>query len=65
MIRILQVQYLFLKEGWEKLGDYKKALAYEAKLADIKDTLYDENSNHNVAEMQIRFDTEKKEKIRS
>jgi len=23
--------YLFLKEGWEKLGDYKKALAYEVE----------------------------------
>jgi len=54
--------YVFLAEGYQFSGDYKHAFEYQTKLLNLKDTIYDLETNQNIAEMQTRFDTEKKEK---
>ena len=55
--------YVFLAEGYQFSGDYKHAFEYQTKLLNLKDTIYDLETNQNIAEMQTRFDTEKKEKV--
>jgi serine phosphatase RsbU (regulator of sigma subunit) len=52
----------FLCEGYQQLGDYKRASEYQSQLLNLKDSLYDLQSNQNIAEMQTRFETDKKEK---
>lgn len=54
--------YVFLAEGYQFSGDYKHAFEYQTKLLNLKDTIYDLETNQNIAEMQTKFDTEKKEK---
>jgi serine phosphatase RsbU (regulator of sigma subunit) len=54
--------YLFIVEGLQKAGDYKKAVEYQSELLTLKDTIYNLQTNQNIAEMQTKFDTEKKEK---
>jgi serine phosphatase RsbU (regulator of sigma subunit) len=53
--------YEYLFEGYSKSGDLKRALAYQTALMDLKDTIYDLQSNQNIAEMQTKYDSEKKE----
>ncbi|MGZ4155805.1 MAG: tetratricopeptide repeat protein, partial [Bacteroidia bacterium] len=43
-------------------GNYKKAYDYQAEYLDINQALLNETSTQQLAEMQTRFDTEKKEK---
>ncbi|MCX6296791.1 MAG: tetratricopeptide repeat protein, partial [Bacteroidetes bacterium] len=54
--------YVFLAEGYQFSGDYQHAFKYQTKLLNLKDTIYDLKTNQNIAEMQTRYDTEKKEK---
>lgn len=56
------------KQGWgalsniyEQLGDYKNALAAHQKYQSMSVDLINENSNKQIALMQTKFDTEKKE----
>ncbi len=44
------------------LGDYKKALNYHEKYIDIHDSIFSDNSETQITNLQIRFDTGKKEK---
>ena len=59
---VVASEYGFLIEGLIQSGDYKKAAQYQSELLNLKDTIYDLQSNQNIAEMQTRFDTDKKEK---
>jgi serine phosphatase RsbU (regulator of sigma subunit) len=54
--------YTFLAEGYSKLGDYKKAFDYQAGLVNINDTIFNETSTKQINDMQVKYDTEKKEK---
>jgi len=54
--------YGFLAEGYSKQGDYEKAFEYQADLSNLKDTLFNEASSKQVNDMQVKYDTEKKEK---
>lgn len=56
------------KQGWgslssiyEQLGDYKNALAAHRKYQSMSVDLINEKSNQQIAQMQTRFETEKKE----
>ncbi|CAN5497680.1 hypothetical protein BH10BAC1_BH10BAC1_11040 [soil metagenome] len=53
--------YIFLEEGFRNRGDFARALEYQTLLLNLKDTIYDLQTNQNIAEMQTRFDTDKKE----
>lgn len=59
---ILVPTYIYMIESYEKLGNYPKAFEFQSRLLKLKDTIYDLQVNMNIAEMQTRFDTEKKEK---
>ncbi|MCK5059037.1 MAG: tetratricopeptide repeat protein, partial [Candidatus Aminicenantes bacterium] len=47
---------------FEGLKDYPKALAYYKKFKEVNDTLFNENNSKRIAELQTRFDMERKEK---
>lgn len=54
--------YQFLAEGYSKMGNYKKAYDYQLALSNLKDTLFSEESSKQVNDMQVKYDTEKKER---
>jgi serine phosphatase RsbU (regulator of sigma subunit) len=54
--------YVNLSLLYEKLGNYKEALTYDKLLSAIKDTLLNEESMKQTAELNTRYETEKKEK---
>ncbi|MFH1319347.1 MAG: tetratricopeptide repeat protein [Bacteroidota bacterium] len=54
--------YETLAATCSKQGVYKKAYEYYQLYAKMKDTLLNEKSTHQIAEMQTRYETEKKEK---
>lgn len=51
-----------LSELYEKKEDYKNALLYYKSHTTIKDSLMNENNSKNMAEIQTKYETEKKEK---
>jgi len=51
-----------LSEVFEKKQDYKNALIYYKSHTTIKDSLMNENNSKNMAEIQTKYGTEKKEK---
>jgi len=46
---------------YKKQADYQNALYYFEKYATIRDSLYSENTSRNIAEMQTKYDTNKKQ----
>ncbi len=46
----------------EKLGNYKQALLYNKQYNNVKDTMLNEESFKQTSEMNIRYETDKKEK---
>ena len=53
--------YESLAETYADLGNYKKAYAYESLLTKIKDTLYNNNEDKKIQQLQFNFDIEKKQ----
>ncbi len=53
-------------DGFSKIyankGDYKKAYEYYQLYSEIKDSLFNEEGSKQIAEMQTKYETEKKEK---
>lgn len=47
---------------FEEQKDFPNALAYHKKFKEVNDTLFNENNSKSMAEMQARFDMERKEK---
>ena len=54
--------YFSLSELQNKKGDYKQAYKYHKLYSDIKDTLLNEQSAEQIAEMNTKYDSEKKDK---
>jgi serine phosphatase RsbU (regulator of sigma subunit)/uncharacterized protein HemY len=54
--------YSSLSELYDKQGDYKKAYDYHKLFSDIKDTLLSAQSGKQIAEMDAKYESEKKEK---
>jgi serine phosphatase RsbU (regulator of sigma subunit) len=54
--------YSFLAEGYGKQGDFKKAFENKTALLNIKDSIFSEESAKQINDMQVKYDTEKKEK---
>lgn len=59
---LLKDSYDNLAKTYQGLGDYKKAYSYRQKEMDLKDTIYKEQSAKNYAEMEARYQNEKKQK---
>lgn len=65
-----EINYTYLSQvncdqlaiSFEKIGDYKQALYYRNENQKFKDQLLDEQTNKTIAELEVQFDTEKKEK---
>lgn len=65
-----QIQYTWLAQviseqigkTYELQGDFKNALKYSQKSQSFKDQLLNEQTNKTIAQLEIQFDTEKKEK---
>ena len=54
--------YLLLSQCYKRMGNYKESLdAYEIYTA-YSDSLYDQESQHQVAELEKKYETDKKEK---
>src|SRR5690606_32526180 len=53
--------YQNLSDSYHKLGDYKNAYAYYVKSVNIKDSLFSIGKSKQVEELQITYETEKKE----
>jgi len=51
-----------LSKYYEKVSDYKKALDYYKKYKNINDSIYTKESSDKIAELQVRYETEEKEK---
>jgi serine phosphatase RsbU (regulator of sigma subunit) len=54
--------YLSLSMLYEKKGNYKQAFEYHQLYSDIKDTILNEESSKQIAEMNTKYESEKKEK---
>jgi tetratricopeptide (TPR) repeat protein len=61
-LEALKNAYMGLAEVYEDKKDYHQAFDYYKLSSSIKDSLLNESTNKSIAEMQTRFDTEKKEK---
>jgi serine phosphatase RsbU (regulator of sigma subunit) len=53
--------YVFFLEFYSKKGDFKKACEYHKLYTQIKDSLLNEESAKQLAEMDIKYDSEKKD----
>ena len=51
-----------LDSVYQAKGDYKQAFEYHKLYSDIKDTLLNEQSNKQITEMSVKYESEKKRK---
>jgi PAS domain S-box-containing protein len=58
---LIQTIYKNLSHMYETRGDFKQALEYHGRFSEIKDSLYNEKNNKQVALMQAKYETQKKE----
>lgn len=59
---IIRNTYLNFSELYSAKEDYKKAFEYYKKYSEIKDSTFTEDMSQKIAEMQTKYETEKKEK---
>lgn len=57
-----RVALLYLSEAHENLRNYDSALFYHKQFSSVMDTVYDNAKYELIAQMNIQFETEKKEK---
>ena len=57
------IKYIFLRLSvcYESMEDYPRALKYDHRYTNIKDSILNEESNRQITEMRIRFETAEKE----
>ena len=54
--------YITFSELCYAKGDYKKAYEYNKLFSEVKDSIFTEETGKNIAEMEVKFETEKKDK---
>lgn len=59
---LIQYNYLKLSENQEQLNNLSEALKNFKKYSQYKDSLLNKETNSKVAELEVRFETDKKEK---
>lgn len=57
----LEILYTNFASYYKKTGDYKNATLYSDSLVALKDSLYGNRLDQSIAEMQVKFDVEKKD----
>ena len=57
----LKDTYQGLASAYAQMGDFSQAYAYQSKLTNIKDTLYNIESDKRIAGLQFDFDIQKKQ----
>ncbi len=57
----LQENYKILSSIYEGTGNFEKALAFKNQFISIKDSLFNVEKSKQIEELQVRFDTEKKQ----
>jgi two-component system NarL family sensor kinase len=57
----LKKVYYDISDNYKNLGDFQKALAFYSKYAKLNDTIFSEQSASKIAEMQTKYETEKKD----
>jgi len=62
MRRILAERYKKISRSYYRLNRFKNAYDYYDLYSSLKDSLYSDESSKKIAEMQIKYETEKKEK---
>lgn len=58
---MLKYSYFTLTSAYKANGNYKKALFYKEKYMELKDSFFNTTSTQQIADMQTRYETEKKE----
>ncbi len=58
----IQNNYFWLSKCYEKLVEHEKGLLYYKKYTSIKDSIFSLNKIKQIADIQIKYDTDKKEK---
>jgi tetratricopeptide (TPR) repeat protein len=58
----MRSNYKALSETYEKLGDDKKALGFYKLFYDMNDSIYNEENSKKVNELNVKFDTERRQK---
>jgi len=61
-VQLAQYAADFASKCYEKLGDSKNAIVYLKIQHALQDSLINESTNKSIAELEIQFETEKKEK---
>ncbi len=59
---LIKNAYSSLSDYYYSTGNYKKALEYFQSYIAVKDSIFSKESNDRIAEMQVKYETEKKEK---
>ncbi|MCD4817613.1 MAG: tetratricopeptide repeat protein [Candidatus Cloacimonetes bacterium] len=59
---LIEESYEVFSDLYVAKEDYKKALEYYKLYSEIKDIIYNEESSNKIAEMQTKYETEKKER---
>ncbi|NOZ46105.1 MAG: tetratricopeptide repeat protein [Chlorobi bacterium] len=57
----LKVNYLLFSVYYELTGNYKKSLEYHKKYMEIKDSMFTQEKQKAIFELQTKYETEKKE----
>lgn len=57
----LEILYTNFNSYYKKTGDYKAAALYADSLITLKDSLYGNRLDQRIAEMQVKFDVQKKD----
>jgi signal transduction histidine kinase len=57
----LNIVYDFLARNYEALGDYQKQAETLKRVADIKDSVYEQNSAEAMSELKTKYEVQKKE----
>ncbi|MEM9647368.1 MAG: ATP-binding protein [Bacteroidota bacterium] len=56
-----QKNYGLLSQLYQATGDYEKAIRFMNKFVHVKDSLFNEAKSKQIEELQVRFDTQKKQ----
>jgi signal transduction histidine kinase len=60
-VSVVMICYQNLANMYASTGDYKNAYTYHLRYSELHDSLYTVESSQRIAEIQIRYETEKKE----
>ncbi|MCC6838240.1 MAG: tetratricopeptide repeat protein [Bacteroidia bacterium] len=58
---LLKEVYLASSQNYDSLADYKQAYLYHKKFEALKDSIFNDNENSIIAEMQTKYETDKKD----